>query len=103
MLSENLLFSALARPFHGLLDGTELYPSIEEKSAALIHSLIKNHAFLDGNKRTAAQVTKIFLRENGYDLIFTDDDIIKFVLDIAQSIVDFDYIKHWIAGRLSKL
>src|SRR5258706_16286140 len=83
MLSENLLFSALARPFQGLKDGSELYPTIEKKSAALIHSLVKNHAFLDGNKRTASSVTLIFLRENGYTLNFTDEEIIEFVLDIA--------------------
>ena len=103
MLSENLLFSALSRPFLGLKNGSELYPSIERKAAALMHSLVKNHPFLDGNKRTAAQVTLIFLRENGYSLEFTDDEIIEFVLDIAQSKVDFEFITSWIAKRLMKL
>lgn len=71
LISEHLLFSAISRPFLGLKDGTELYPTIEQKAAALIHSLVKNHAFLDGNKRTAAQVTLVFLSENGYRLEFT--------------------------------
>lgn len=101
LISQNLLFSALSRPFSGLSDGTELYGSIEDKAAALIHSLIKNHPFVDGNKRTAAHVTKIFLRESNYDWIFTNDEIIEFVLDIANSRVDLSYIKKWIAERIS--
>jgi death-on-curing protein len=103
LISEHLLLSALLRPFTGLSDGTELYPAIYEKAAALIHSLIKNHAFLDGNKRTAAQVTMIYLRENNFDLVFTEDEIINFVLDIAQSKVDFNYIKGWINQRMRSL
>ena len=103
LLSRNLLLSALFRPFHGLADGTELYPGLINKAAVLIHSMIKNHPFLDGNKRTAAQVTKIFLRENKLDWNFNNDEIIKFVLDIASSKVDVDYITEWIAQRVSKL
>lgn len=56
---------------------------------------------MDGNKRTAAHVTKIFLRENNYDWNFTNDEIVEFVLDIANSKVDLDYIKKWIAERIS--
>jgi death-on-curing protein len=103
VISEHLLLSALLRPFTGLSDGTELYPTITDKAAALIHSLIKNHAFLDGNKRTAAQVTMIYLRENNYDLEFTQNEIVDFVLDIAQSKVDFNYIKDWIKLRMRSL
>jgi death-on-curing protein len=83
LLSENLLFSAISRPFVGLKDGKELYPTIERKAAALMHSMVKNHPFIDGNKRTASNVTLIFLRENGYSLNFTDNEIIEFVLNIA--------------------
>jgi death-on-curing protein len=100
LISKNLLYSSLSRPFFGLSDGTELYRTIEDKAAALIHSLIKNHPFVDGNKRTAAHVTKIFLRENNYDWVFTNDEIVEFVLDIANSRVDLDYIKKWIAERI---
>lgn len=103
LMSKNLLLSALFRPFYGLADGTELYPGLIDKAAVLIHSMIKNHPFLDGNKRTAAQVTKIFLRENKLDWNFSNDEIIEFVLDIANSKVDVDYINEWIAQRVSKL
>lgn len=103
LISEHLLLSSLSRPFYGLADGTELYPTLEIKAAALIHSLIKNHPFVDGNKRTAAQVTKIFLRENGFDLKFTDNDIVKFVLDVANDVVDLKHIEKWISKRLIQL
>jgi death-on-curing protein len=89
LLSKNLLLSALYRPFYGLADGTELYPDLIDKAAVLLHSMIKNHPFLDGNKRTASLVTKIFLRENNYAWNFTDDEIVEFVLDIAKSKVGF--------------
>jgi death-on-curing protein len=103
LISKNLLLSALFRPFYGLANGTELYPEISDKAAVLIHSMIKNHPFLDGNKRTASLVTKIFLRENNFDWNFTNDEIIEFVLDIAKSKVGLDYIKSWIANRISKM
>ena len=103
LISENLLLSSLFRPFYGLADGTELYPSIVDKAAVLIHSLIKNHPFVDGNKRTAAHVTKIFLRENYFDWNFTNDEIVNFVLNIANNKVDINYMKSWIRERISKL
>ncbi|MFI5144211.1 MAG: type II toxin-antitoxin system death-on-curing family toxin [Ignavibacteria bacterium] len=103
ILSINLLLSSLARPFSGTSNGIEFFPSIEDKSAALIHSLIQNHPFVDGNKRTAAQVTKIFLREYNYDWVFGDDEIVDFVLDIANNLISFLEIKNWISCRISKL
>ncbi len=61
LIGKENLISALSRPFVGLAkNGTEFYPSLINKAAALIHSLIKNHPFIDGNKRTAAQITHIY-------------------------------------------
>jgi death-on-curing protein len=56
----NLIHSAVAR-MHATAFGMELYPTIWQKSAALFHSLVKNHGFVDGNKRTAITTTVIFL------------------------------------------
>ncbi len=103
LLNKSSLLSSLARPFSGSAKGVEFFPSIADKAAALIHSLIKNHPFVDGNKRTAAQVTKIFLRENEYDLVFTNDDIVNFVLDIANDKIRFEDIIIWISIRIIKL
>jgi death-on-curing protein len=103
LISENLLLASLFRPFYGLADGTQLYPTIIDKASVLIHSIIKNHPFVDGNKRTAAQVTKIFLLENKFSWDYSDNEIVDFVLDIANDKVDIDFIKSWIALRIKKL
>jgi len=103
LISKHLLISALSRPFLGLSDGTELYPTIVDKSAALLYSLVKNHAFLDGNKRTAGVVTLDFLLESGYELKYSKEEFISFILGIAKSEFDLDYIKDWVAKRISKI
>lgn len=103
VLNISSLLSSLARPFTGSASGEEYYPAIVDKAAALIHSLIENHPFVDGNKRTAAQVTKIFLRENNYDLDFTNDEIVEFVLDIANHKLELNQIKDWIAIRIKTI
>jgi death-on-curing protein len=59
-----LLESAVARP-RATFDSKELYPDLFTKAAALMDSLIKNHHFLDGNKRTGITATGLFFRING--------------------------------------
>ena len=66
VLSRDLLESASARPQTAIL-GQELYPTLEEKAAALMHSIIADHPFVDGNKRTAFLAAQEFLRLNGYE------------------------------------
>lgn len=62
-----LLESALARPQANVF-GVEAYPEPHEKAAALLHSLVRNHALIDGNKRLAYTATKIMLGLNGHRL-----------------------------------
>lgn len=76
-----LLHSALER-CKATFAGNDLYPSTREKAAALMHSLVMNHAFLDGNKRTAWQVTKRFLYTNGYVIRCSQQEIIDFCLAV---------------------
>jgi death-on-curing protein len=59
-----LLVSAVERPRTDVF-GAELYPTLHEKAAALLHSVARNHALIDGNKRTAWLAMRIFLRFNG--------------------------------------
>lgn len=66
-------------------DGRELYPTLFHKAAVLLRSLIKNHPFVDRNKRTALLATLIFLEDNGYELLATEDELLKFVLKIARA------------------
>ncbi|MBI3189611.1 MAG: Fic family protein, partial [Ignavibacteriales bacterium] len=56
---EGLLSASLKRPFTGLSDGTEFFPTIESKAAVLLQSLIQFHGFIDGNKRTGVAITQI--------------------------------------------
>jgi death on curing protein len=69
----HLLESAVSRPFHTAF-GQDAYPTILEKSVALFHSLVSNHPFHDGNKRTAVSALYIFLLANGYYFALPNGD-----------------------------
>ena len=78
-----LLESAILRP-QTSLEGIRKYPSLEMASAALMHSLVHNHPFHNGNKRIALVATLVFLDQNGLLLICPEDDLFKLVLKVAQ-------------------
>lgn len=97
------LESAVARPAASF-GGEELYPGVWLKAAALMHSLIKNHPFVDGNKRTAVTATGIFLELNDYTLTASNDEIYRFALEVAGEQTDLEEIAEWLrthsaAGR----
>jgi death on curing protein len=77
-----LLQSALARPQASAFEG-DAYPSLEEKAAALLHSLARNHALVDGNKRLALAATIAFLGINGVRLTLTNDEAYELVMAVA--------------------
>lgn len=85
MRDATLLHAAVARPFATFAE-VDLYPTDFDKAAALFHSLIKSHPFLDGTKRTAFAAAVYFLHERGYDFRrpFPKDDVIRFCVGIAQ-------------------
>lgn len=64
--------------------GVELYPGLTDKAAAYLYFLSRNHAFVDGNKRTAYATAYTFLAMNGWLLGGSDDDVFTLVLDTAQ-------------------
>jgi death on curing protein len=84
---EGLLESAAMRP-QTTIYGEDAYPTFEEKVASLIHSLARNHALIDGNKRIAWSAGRIFCLMNGRDLIMPIDDAEKMILDIAKGVID---------------
>ncbi len=88
---EGLLYSALARPSASMF-GVDAYPTIEGKAAALISSLAQNHPLFDGNKRLSLFLTFAFIRLNGFELTFTDDEAFELVLAVAQSRLDLGEI-----------
>lgn len=84
---EGLLESAAMRP-QTTIYGEDAYPTFEEKVASLIHSLARNHALIDGNKRIAWSAGRIFCLMNGRDLKMPINDAEKMILDIAKGDID---------------
>jgi death-on-curing protein len=82
-----LLESALARP-RATAFGHDAYDSLEAKAAALLHSLARNHALVDGNKRLALAGTIAFLGLNGLRLTLTNDEAYTLVMDVASGALD---------------
>jgi death-on-curing protein len=78
-----LLESALARPRASVF-GRDAYPALDEKAAALLHSLARNHALVDGNKRLALAGLIAFLGVNGRRLTLTNDEAYDLVTNIAS-------------------
>lgn len=78
-----LLESALARP-QATAMGEDAYPTLHDKAAALLHSLARNHALADGNKRLALSATLAFYGLNGMRLTLTNDEAYDLVIAIAD-------------------
>ena len=92
---EGLLDSALNAPFQ-TFDDAELYPTIIEKAARLGYSLIKNHAFLDGNKRIGTHTMLVFLSLNHIEVEYDDDELIQMILGIAAGEMDDRQLQEWL-------
>lgn len=82
-----LLESALARPGASAF-GEDAYWSLEEKAAALTHSLARNHALVDGNKRLSLACLIAFLGVNGRTLSLTNDEAYDLIVEIASGVLD---------------
>jgi len=90
-----LLDAAVARPQSSAF-GEDAYPTVELKAAALLHSIVTNHALVDGNKRLGWLATTVFLDVNGESVDLGDDYAFQLVLDVAEGEVGVEEI----AGRL---
>ena len=97
-----MLHSAVERP-KATFSGKDLYPTIFEKGAALIQSLILNHPFDDGNKRTAITATARFFYINGYQLKLPLKESIQFTLNIDSHKISFEEIVSWLKKHTKKL
>ena len=91
-----LLESAAARP-RATAFGADAYPDLDAKAAALLHSLARNHALVDGNKRLALAAVIAFYGVNGRRLTLTNDDAYSLVIEVATGHLD---LAEEIAGRL---
>lgn len=97
-----LLESAAGRP-QATFDGQDLYETIFDKAAALMHSLLKNHPFVDGNKRTAYSSAGIFLMMNGYKLIDMHDKSLKFAMLVEDNSMSLEEIAAWLKKNSKKI
>ena len=95
---ERALESAIARPFM-TFDQKDLYSSPIEKAAALIESLIANHPFLDGNKRTGYVLMRYFLLEDDLDIKANQTEKYDFVIKIAKGQLSYDQILSWLLEK----
>ena len=96
---EGLLFSALARPAASAF-GEDAYPTLELKAAALLTSVARNHAMIDGNKRFSWYLTLAFLRINGYRVVMSNDDAFDLVLAVAHGKLELEQIAATLARHL---
>lgn len=96
------LLSALVRP-QATFEGNDLYGDVFDRAAALMDSLIRNHPFLDGNKRTAITTTALFMRLNGYSLLVQNEEMVRFTIACAQSQIAFEEITAWLQQFCSHL
>lgn len=92
---EGLLESALNAPFE-TFDGEYIYRTIKAKAAKLGYFLVKNHPFIDGNKRIGILVMITFLEINGVEVTCTDEELITLGLGLADGTIDDEDLLNWI-------
>lgn len=95
IVSLHLIESAIARPYSGY------HRAIGRKAAALLDSVVGNHGFVDGNKRTGWLLVEILIARSGYRLALPDDaPIDDLVVAVADGKVDFQALAEWFSDRL---
>ena len=92
---KGLLRSALAAPFQSF-GGVDAFPSLQQKAARLAYGLIKNHPFVDGNKRIGAHVMLVFLALNGVELNYTQKELSDLFLAVAAGQAKYEKILFWL-------
>jgi death-on-curing protein len=92
------LESAVARP-QATFGGEDLHPDLPAKAAALMHSLVANHPFVDGNKRVGAMAAELFLAVNRIRLIASDEELVSTTLAVARGEVSSEALAVWIRQR----
>lgn len=96
-----LIESAVQRP-KATFDGVDLYPDVFTKAAALMYSLLKNHAFIDGNKRTAYSACGVFLKLNEYKLLNMHKESLEFTMNVENNSLELEEIANWLKRHATK-
>jgi death on curing protein len=97
---EGALVSAISRPYQ-TFDGHDLYPSIVEKAASLIESILVNHPFVDGNKRTGYVLMRLLLLKSGHDIQGDEQAKYDFVISIASGKSTWEEIVTWLEAHIT--
>ena len=95
---EGMLDSALNTPFQTFA-GKDVYPSLQQKAARLCFGLVKNHPFVDGNKRIGAHVMLVFLALNGIELQHTQAELSEVILQLAAGTLQSADLLDWILSH----
>jgi death-on-curing protein len=98
-LRDKALESAVARPAM-TFGGEDLYEDLAGKAGALMHSLVLNHAFVDGNKRVAAHAAILFVELNGQTFLATPGELVVMTLAVAEGKVAVEALTIWFRQRL---
>jgi len=93
-----LLESAVHTPFQSF-NGTDAYPSLQQKAARLCYGLVKNHAFLDGNKRIGVHAMLVFLSLNNIELEYSQEELSDIILKIAAGECSFEDFLEWVLSH----
>ncbi|HEY0977179.1 MAG TPA: type II toxin-antitoxin system death-on-curing family toxin [Flavobacteriales bacterium] len=93
------LEAALGRPY-ATFGGDDLYPAPVDKAAAILESIVKNHPFVDGNKRAGYVLCRLTLNTYDLDLRANDDDEYDMVIQVATGQLDVDGIRTWLAAHM---
>jgi death on curing protein len=90
--------AAIARP-RMTFGGEDLYEEHAAKAAAIMHSLVMNHPFVDGNKRVGAHAALLYLSANDLDLLFTPGELTELTLATARGEMSAEAIAIWFRQR----
>ncbi|MBI5562959.1 MAG: type II toxin-antitoxin system death-on-curing family toxin [Deltaproteobacteria bacterium] len=101
-LRDTALFeSAVHRPL-AVFGGKGLYPDVFSKAAALMHSLVRNHPFVDGNKRTATAAACLFIELNGKRLTATNKELERFAVKAAIGNIGVEEMAAWFREKTER-
>ncbi len=95
---EGLLESAIIAPFQ-TFDGMDMYPTLQQKAARLCFGLVKNHPFIDGNKRIGTHAMLVFLALNGIELRYTQKELSDIIISLAAGEIEFSDLLQWILAH----
>lgn len=91
----NLLQSAINRPFV-TFDSVDLYPTAIEKAAAVFESILINHPFVDGNKRTALSIMMFILKKEKFKITANEEELYNITIEVAEGKLEIEKIISWL-------